>query len=124
MTDQPPLTTHTKHELSARTTQERLSLDALAPLIGSGGCLGKVAATLDIGSMTLIFSDGRQSEADSDKFGYIPDDRNIFLEYVNPGVTDQGHAVFIGAPDPRGFKLALGYADLLSHEHGTVPLSF
>jgi hypothetical protein len=124
MTDQPPLTTHTKHELSARTTQERLSLDALAPLIGSGGCLGKEAATLDIGSMTLICSDGRQSEADSDKFGYIPDDRNIFLEYVNPGVTDQGHAVFIGAPDPRGFKLALGYADLLSHEHGTVPLSF
>ena len=46
----------------------------------------------------------------------------LFLKYVNPGVTDQGHAVFIGAPDPRGFKLALGDADLLSNEHGTVPL--
>jgi hypothetical protein len=73
---------------------------------------------------TLIDSDGRKSEADPDKFGYIPDDRNIFLEYVNLGVTDQGQAVFTVAPDSRGFKLALGDADLLSDEHGTVPLGF
>jgi hypothetical protein len=60
---------------------------------------------------------GRRSEPD-------PDDRNIFLQYVNPGVTDQGQAVFTMAPDPRGFKLALGEADLLSDELGTVLLGF
>lgn len=43
----------------------------------------KEAATLDTASMTLIDSEGRKSEADPDKFGYI-------LENVNPGVTDKG----------------------------------
>ncbi len=83
---------------------------------------GKEAATLDTASMTLIDSEGRKSEADPDKFGYIPDDRNIFLENVNPGVTDQGQAIFTVAPDSTGFELELGDADLLSDDHGTVPL--
>lgn len=91
-------------------------------LIGGGGCLSKEAATLDTASMTLIDSEGRKCEADPDKFGYIPDDRNIFLENVNPGVTDQGQAIFTVAPDATGFELELGDADLLSDEHGTVPL--
>ena len=65
-------------------------------------------------SMTLIDSEGRKSEADPDKFGYIPDDRNIFLENVNSGVTDRGQAIFTVAPDSTGFELAFGDADLLS----------
>ena len=73
---------------------------------------GKEAATLDIASMALIDSEGRKSEADPEKFGYIPDDRNIFLENVNPGVTDEGQAIFTVAPDSTGFKLELGDADL------------
>lgn len=83
---------------------------------------GKEAATLDTASMTLVDSEGRRSEADPDKFGYIPDDRNIFLENVNPGVTDKGQAIFTVAPDSTGFELELGDADLLSDDHGTVPL--
>jgi hypothetical protein len=66
---------------------------------------GREAATLDTASMTLIDSEGRKSEADPDKFGYIPDDRNIFLENVNLGVTDQGQAIFTVAPDATGFEL-------------------
>lgn len=50
-------------------------------------------------------SQGRKSEADPDKFGYIPDDRNIFLENVNPGVTDKGQAIFTVAPGSTGFEL-------------------
>jgi hypothetical protein len=83
---------------------------------------GKEAATLDTTSMTLIDSEGRKSEADPDKFGYIPNDRDIFLENVNPGVTDQGQAIFTVAPGATGFELELGDADLLSDDHGTVPL--
>jgi hypothetical protein len=83
---------------------------------------GKGAATLDTASMTLIDSKGRKSETDPDKFGYIPDDRNIFLENVNPGVTDRGQAIFAVTPDATDFRLDLGDADLLSDEHGTVPL--
>lgn len=83
---------------------------------------GKEAATLDTASMTLVDDEGRKSEADPDKFGYIPDDRNIFLENVNPGVTDKGQAIFTVAPDATGLSLELGDADLLSDDHGTVPL--
>ena len=49
--------------------------------------------------MTLIDSEGRKSEADPDKSGYTPDDRNIFLENANPGITDRGQAIFTVAPD-------------------------
>ena len=30
---------------------------------------------------------------------YIPDDRNIFLENANPGITDRGQVIFTVAPD-------------------------
>ena len=83
---------------------------------------GKEAATLDTASMTLVDDEGRRSEADPDKFGYIPDGRNIFLENVNPGVTDQGQAIFTVAPGATGFELELGDADLFSDTKGTVPL--
>jgi hypothetical protein len=65
--------------------------------------------------MTLIDNEGRKSEAD-------PDDRNVFLENVSPGVTDKGQAIFSVAPDATGLELELAGADLLSDEHGTVPL--
>lgn len=83
---------------------------------------GREAATLDTASMTLVDSEGRRNEADPDKFGYIPDGRNIFLENVNPGVTDQGQAIFTVAPGSTGFELELGDADLFSDTRGTVPL--
>lgn len=83
---------------------------------------GKEAATLDTASMALIDNEGRRNEADPDKFGYIPDDRNIFLENVNPGVTDRGQAIFTVAPGSTGFKLELGDAGLFSDAHGTVSL--
>lgn len=83
---------------------------------------GSEAATLDTASMTLVDSEGRRNEADPDKFGYIPDDQNIFLENVNPGVTDQGQAIFTVAPGATGFELELGDADLFSDTYGTVPL--
>ena len=82
----------------------------------------KEAATLDTASMALVDSEGRKNEADPDKFGYIPDGRNIFLENVNPGVTDQGQAIFTVAPGATGFELELGDADLFSDTKGTVPL--
>jgi hypothetical protein len=62
-------------------------------------CLRRTRTSLDSASMTLIDSEGRKSEANPDKSGYIPDDRNIFLENANPGITDRGQAIFTVAPD-------------------------
>lgn len=91
-------------------------------LIGGGCLVLEETTTLATASMTFIDSEGRKSEADADKFGYIPDDRKIFLENVNPGVTDKGQAIFTVAPESTGFEFEWGDADLLSDDHGTVPL--
>lgn len=85
---------------------------------------GSEAVTLDTVSLTLIDSDGRESQADPDKFQYIPQDRNIFLENVNPGVTDQGQAIFTVAPDASGFRLQVGDAAAFTDENGYVDLGF
>ena len=47
---------------------------------------------------------------------------NIFLENINPGMTDQGQAIFTVTPGSSGFELEVGDADLFSDVHGTVPL--
>lgn len=85
---------------------------------------GSEAVTLDTVSLTLIDSEGRESQADPDKFQYIPEDRNIFLENVNPGVTDQGQAIFTVASDASGFRLQVGDAAAFSDENGYVELGF
>lgn len=85
---------------------------------------GSEAVTLDTASLTLVDSEGRESEADPDKFQYIPEERNIFLNNVNPGVTDQGQAIFTVAPDASGFKLQVGDTDVFSDESGFVDLGF
>jgi hypothetical protein len=44
-------------------------------------------------------SSGNKSEADPDTFGYIPANKDIFLENVNPSVTRPGEVIFTVAPD-------------------------
>jgi len=85
---------------------------------------GSQPLTLSSQSMTLIDSTGRESNADPDKFQYIPRDRNIFLENVNPGVTDQGQAIFTVASGASGFNLQVGDATAFSNENGYVDLGF
>lgn len=83
---------------------------------------GTEAVTLDTASLALIDSEGRKNEADPDKYGYIPEGRNVFIENVNPGVTQRGQAIFTVAPGASGFELEAGDADLFSGDHGRVPL--
>ena len=82
------------------------------------------ALTLATQSVALIDSEGRESQADSDSFEYIPRDRNIFLEQVNPGVTEQGSIIFTVAPGASGFTLQVGDAKLFSDQNGSVNLGF
>lgn len=85
---------------------------------------GSEAITLDPVSMTLVDDQARRSEPDTDKFGYIPTEMDIFLTQVNPGVTQQGQVVFTVAPDAGGFTLELGDAEMFSDELGSVELGF
>lgn len=59
---------------------------------------GSEAVTLDRESLAVVDSEGRESETEADYMLYSPKDRDIFLERVNPGVTQQGQAIFEVAP--------------------------
>lgn len=60
--------------------------------------IGSESKTLPQNALKLLDLDGRESDPDTDTFGYIPNERNIFLEQVNPGVTEEGEVIFSVAP--------------------------
>lgn len=74
------------------------------------------AKTLTPTILKLIDEDGRESDADTDTFSYIPQEKDIFLEQVNPGVTEDGQVIFSVAPDASGFKLQLRGTSFFSLE--------
>ncbi len=75
-------------------------------------------------SLTLLDGSERESRPDPDSFGYIPNERNIFLEQVNPGVAKEGTVIFTVAPDASGFRLQVGDANLFSNQEAFVDLGF
>src|SRR5215203_818770 len=82
------------------------------------------AVTLDSASVALMDSSGNKSEADPDTFGYIPANKDIFLENVNPGVTRPGEVMFTVAPDASGLKLQVGDTNPFTDKNGYVDLGF
>src|SRR5215217_9509707 len=75
------------------------------------------AVTLDTVSLTLIDSDGRKFEADTDTSEYVPMNKDIFLEQVNPGVMKQGETICTVAPGASGFILKAGDTDIFSDKN-------
>lgn len=74
------------------------------------------AKTLHSGALKLIDADGRESDPDTDTFSYIPQERNIFLEQVNPGVSKDAEVIFSVAPGASGFNLQIRGTSLFSME--------
>lgn len=79
--------------------------------------------TLDSSMLNLLDSEGRENEADTDKMLYIDPARDLFLKQVNPGVTEQGTAVFTVAPDSSGFVMEVA-GGFFSGETGKIDLGF
>ncbi len=69
---------------------------------------GSDPVTLVNNSLRLLDSEGRESNPKSDALTYIPEDRRILLEGVNPGITRQGRVIFEVPPDASGFQLEAG----------------
>ena len=82
------------------------------------------AVTLDQFSLVLIDGNGNENQVDTDNLTYVPENRDIWFQQVNPGVTRQGRAVFDVAPNSSGFQLQAGDTDLFSDENGYVDLGF
>jgi hypothetical protein len=56
--------------------------------------------------MYLYDSQGRQFETESDTFGYIPEDKDIFLlDRINPGMSREAQVIYSVPPDASGFEL-------------------
>ncbi len=85
---------------------------------------GTEAITLDSSSLALKDGEGRTFETDTDTFGYIDPSKDIFLNQVNPGVTQQGEVIFTVAPGASKFTLELGDAQMFSDENAYVDLGF
>ena len=85
---------------------------------------GNEAVTLDNESLALIDSQGRESKTSADTSVYVPRERRLFLERMNPGVAKQGTAIFQVAPDASGFRLQAGDAKMFTNENGYVELGF
>ena len=74
------------------------------------------AKTLHTAAMKLIDREDREFDPDTDSFGYIPQEKNVLLEQVNPGVTKEGQVIFSVSPDASGFKLQVRATNLFSLE--------
>jgi len=82
------------------------------------------AVTLDTVSLPLHDSKGRVYEADTDTFGYIPAEKDIFLTQVNPGVTQEGAIIYSVAPDASGFTLHAGDLEFFGTKEAKISLGF
>jgi hypothetical protein len=85
---------------------------------------GNEAVTLDNESLKLVDSQGRESGTRAELNTYIPQEQRIFLERINPGVVEQGQAIFEVAPGSSGFRVLAGDARMFSNEQGYVDLGF
>ncbi len=85
---------------------------------------GSEPVTLDNDSLAVVDSEGRESKTEADYMRYSPKDRDIFLERVNPGVMQQGQAIFEVAPGASGFRLQAGDTKPFTEENGYVDLGF
>lgn len=77
---------------------------------------GSDPVTLVNNSLRLLDSEGRESNPKSDALTYIPEDRRILLEGVNPGITRQGRVIFEVPPDASGFQLEAGDTQAFGEE--------
>lgn len=83
---------------------------------------GDEAVTLDSESLAIIDDQNRTFETDTDASFYVPTNRDLFLNQVNPGVTFQGTAIFSIAPDAKGLILQAGDTELFTDENAYVNL--
>ena len=81
---------------------------------------GEEAVTVDTQSLAILDDQGLTHEADTD--AYVPSRLDLFLQQINPGVTQQARVVFNIAPDASGLILRLGDGDPFTEENGYVNL--
>jgi hypothetical protein len=80
------------------------------------------AVTADSSAMAVKDDQGREFKAFTDAMSYIPQDRWLFLEQVNPGMDRAGTVVFELPKDAKGLKLSVGDLDIFGSKQGLIDL--
>jgi Domain of unknown function (DUF4352) len=83
---------------------------------------GNKPITIDTASLAIPDEQGRTHETNPDASYYVPTRLDIFLEQVNPGVTQKGRVFFSIAPDASGLILRAGDGVAFTEENGYVDL--
>lgn len=83
---------------------------------------GSESVTLDSNSLAIIDNQNRTHETDPDASLYVPTNRDLFLNQVNPGVATQGRAIFNVAPDAQGLVLRAGDTEVFSDQNAYIDL--
>jgi Domain of unknown function (DUF4352)/zinc-ribbon domain len=73
--------------------------------------------------MVLKDSQGREFGPDPDAWEFVPQNLNIFIEPVNPGVSKDGRVVYQVGADATGFTLTLDDVELMEDESAVFDLS-
>ncbi len=79
---------------------------------------------LDTWDMSIVGSQGRESETDSGTFGFVPDDLDIFMDSVNPGVVKEARVIFTVADDAEGFVFHGGDLGFWDEDTTEIDLGF
>jgi Domain of unknown function (DUF4352) len=73
--------------------------------------------------MTLTDDQGQKYGTDVDAYEFVPVDKDIFLQPVNPGVSQDGIAVYQVSEQASGFTFAVDDVALATDEQATYDLS-
>jgi hypothetical protein len=73
--------------------------------------------------MILRDDQGREFGTDFDAWEFVPSDLNIFLEPVNPGISQDGRVIYEVPPDATGFTLTLDDVEFASDKSAVFDLS-
>lgn len=67
---------------------------------------GNEPVTMSDVGLYLYDSKKREYETDSEMFGYVPEDKDIFLlDRINPGLSQEAQVIYTVPPDASGFEL-------------------
>ncbi|GEM_PF-6269598 len=83
---------------------------------------GKEAKTADSSAVVLIDDKGREFSASTDTIFYIPQDKDLFLEQLNPNTSKQRMVVFDVDKKAKGLKFRGGDLDVLSENNALIDL--
>jgi hypothetical protein len=72
--------------------------------------------------MTLKDGTGREFGTDPDAWEFVPPRLNIFLEPVNPGISQDGRVIYEVPPDAEGFTLTVDDVEAWEDESATYDL--